>query len=288
MNAMSCHEVEEQLDLLAAGECDPPTRQAIEHHLEQCPACSTSYAESRRLLGLLDLNWNEAGPARLRERIEEEDRRRWRRLILSPFVRRAAAVAALFLLAVGLIWWLPKRQPNVSEPELQLTLLVRDDEQARKAGPPIVVRSLPELAIGKTAAAFRQDLLQAQRDGKLPLPPAIPLALALQNTGDRNVEVQLGDAASELSLDVQGEGVVRIPVEAGTEPEFLQPRTLQLAPGERFEFHMDRLIAGSHGNLEYIYMTAPGDYTLSARLRVTAGGKSVTVGSEAIRVRVGD
>ena len=189
---------------------------------------------------------------------------------------------------MGLIWWLPKRQPNVSEPELQLTLLVRDDEQARKAGPPIVVRSLPELAIGKTAAAFRQDLLQAQRDGKLPLPPAIPLALALQNTGDRNVEVQLGDAASELSLDVQGEGVVRIPVEAGTEPEFLQPRTLQLAPGERFEFHMDRLIAGSHGNLEYIYMTAPGDYTLSARLRVTAGGKSVTVGSEAIRVRVGD
>jgi hypothetical protein len=278
--------VEKQLDLLAAGECDPATQQAVERHLEHCPVCSARYAESRRLLGLLDLNWNEAGPARLRERIEEEERRRRRRLILSPFVRRAAAVAALFLLAVGLIWWLPKRHTEFSGPDLQLTLLIRDDAQDLKAGPPIVVRTLPELAIGKNAAAFRQDLLQAQRDGKLPLPPAVPLALGIRNAGDQALELQLGDAASELSLDVQGEDVVRIPVEGGPAPEFLQSRTLQLAPGERFEFRIDRLIAGSSARLEYIYLTAPGEYSLAARLRVTAGGTSVSVGSEAIRIQV--
>jgi hypothetical protein len=295
MNAMSCHEVEEQLDLLAAGECDPPTRLAVEQHLEHCPACSASYADSRRLHNLLDLNWNEAGPPRLRERIEHSagvpasaGRQLGRRLILSPFVRRAVAVAALLLLTVGLIWWLPKRQPNLSEPELQLTLLVRNDGQGIEPGPPTVVRSLPELAMGKNAAAFRQDLLQAQRDGKLPVPPAIPLALALKNAGDRPLEVQLGDAASELSLDLQGEGVIRIAAEGAPEPEFLQQRTLQLAPGEQFDFRIDHLIAGSRGSLEYIYLTEPGEYTLSARLRVTAGGATVTLSSEAILIQVGN
>jgi hypothetical protein len=300
MNVMSCHDVEEQLDLLAAGECDPPTRLAVERHLEGCPACTARYAKSQRLLGLLDLNWNEGGPARLRERIdlEEQRRQRWQ------FVRRAAAVAALFLLTVGLMWMLPRWQPHTSEPDLQLSLVLLDVGPEAKMGPAIEVRATRDPAAplkgsgaeamamvpapGKTGEAFRSELLQAQRDGKLPLPPAFPLALALTNTGERRLEVRLGDVETELSLELQGQGVVRLPAVGVAEPEFLQSQTFQLAPGEQLVFRIERLIAGARGRLEYLYLTEPGDYDLIASLRVTANGTVVKLRSETIHVKFGN
>src|SRR2546430_9866638 len=122
MNAMACQQVEEQLDLLAAGECDRSTRRAVEQHLEGCAACSASYAESRRLQGMLDLHWNEAEQLdRLRRRLDEADReaRRPRRLVL-PFVNRAAALAALLLGTFGLALLLPNG--NEYRPGSELTL----------------------------------------------------------------------------------------------------------------------------------------------------------------------
>ena len=70
MNAITCQEVQEQLDLLAAGECDRPTQEALESHLQQCQACAATYAESRRVLGLLDLHLRQDGLERLQQRIE--------------------------------------------------------------------------------------------------------------------------------------------------------------------------------------------------------------------------
>src|SRR6516164_3744451 len=74
MNAMTCEQVQEQLDLLAAGECDPPARAEIEQHLRTCPACAATYAESQRLMATLDRHWSEAGIERIRQRIETEKR----------------------------------------------------------------------------------------------------------------------------------------------------------------------------------------------------------------------
>ena len=43
MNTLSCHEVQEQLDLFAADACDPAVRAALESHLHECPACAADH-----------------------------------------------------------------------------------------------------------------------------------------------------------------------------------------------------------------------------------------------------
>jgi hypothetical protein len=299
MNAMTCHEVEAQLDLLAAGECDRPTRRAVELHLDQCPTCSASYAESQRLLGLLDLNWNTAGPQRVREWIEREERRARPRPVVLLFVRRAASLAALLLLTLGLTLWLPRGEMADSPPDLQLATLVARrnapdgiQEAVKAIGDPLA-RFQPAVeavslavARGHTGNEFRDELEQAQRAGKLPAPDAVPFGLELKNTGTQPLDVRLGDNATELSLHVRGPGVVRIPAAGVAEPDFLRPRTVPVAPGKPYVIRLDRLIAGKRGRLEYIYLTEPGDYTLTASLRLTVGGKVATVTGAVVRIVV--
>src|SRR5260370_13956305 len=107
MNAMTCHDVEEHLDLLAADECDRPTRSAVERHLEHCAACAARYADSRRLLGLLDLHWDAAGPGRVRRQIEREERPASRPPVVLSFARPAASLPALPLVKFRLGRLLP-------------------------------------------------------------------------------------------------------------------------------------------------------------------------------------
>jgi predicted anti-sigma-YlaC factor YlaD len=300
MNAMTCEAVQAQLDLLAAGACDPPLREALEQHLHQCPACAARFAESRRLLGLLDLHWSEAGVERLRQRIDQEARPRRARRPFAPFVRGAVAAAAVFLIAVGMIWWLPPWDPNGRASEPQFALLVHAGKEAlkidqqrpvRAPGPAPVEDKGVEAGLALAApagAALRRELLKAQREGKLPPPPAVALELALVNDGKRPVEVRLGDVVPTLELELQGDGVLRLPADQAPAPEFLQPRSLQLEPGQRHVIHVDRLVAGSRGQVEYIYLTEPGEYTLTARLRLTAGGQVVTVTGTPVRIKVGN
>src|SRR6516162_220032 len=160
MNAMKCEEVREQLDLLAAGECEAATKAAIEQHLGDCPACAAAYAESERLVGLLDLHWNDQRLERLRQRIEQqaepltpgshapawepgvptlehgseaakptreggsEAKARRHLRFVTPYVRRGVAIAALFLIAVGLMLWTPVWSPGPKHSEPAFTLLV--------------------------------------------------------------------------------------------------------------------------------------------------------------------
>jgi hypothetical protein len=295
MNAMTCQEVQDQIDLLAAGACDPPTRAALEGHLQQCPACAAGYAESQRVLGLLDLHFGQAGVERLQQRIAEEARPRKKR-IFTPFVGRAALVAAVFLVALGLNWWIPKGDRDQKGPEPQFALLVHAGKPRLKDDPqppaPLTANGAEAVAVVPLAVrsgdAFRRELSQAQRDGKLPLPPEVFLELLLVNTGTRPVEVRLGDTAAELSLELPDDGVIHIPAPAGEKPDFLRPQTLQLAPGKQQAIHIDRLIAGSSGKLEYIYLTEPGEYLLTARLTLTADGRVVTVTGEKVRIKVGN
>jgi hypothetical protein len=303
MNAMTCHDVEEQLDLLAADECDRPTRSAVERHLEQCAACAARYAESRRLVGLLDLNWDAAGPERVRRRIEREERPVWRRPVVLSFARQAASLAALLLVTFGLALLVPRSPTEEGGPALRLSArVVRDDgpgfklEMVKTVRAPADMARVPgtadlvtlTLPRGQSGEEFRTQLLHARSDGKLPSPPAVPIALELNNDSSRFLQVRLGDAATRLTLDVRGKGVVRVPAVGVAEPAFLRPRALRLEPGQHEVLHVDRLIAGSRGRLEYIYLTEPGEYTMTAHLRVTAGGTVATVTSPEIRIKAGN
>jgi hypothetical protein len=297
---MRCHEVQEQLDLLAARECDRPTEQALQRHLADCPACAASFAESQRLLGLLDLHWNTAGLERLHERIEAEARRPHRRAMVLPFVRQAAALAAMLLLMLGLTWLLPRWPSEESRPGLQLAAVVVPEGQ-RKVGvrasghveapsAAVVEKAQPEVVLplmGPKGAALRQELLGAEAVGKLPPPPEVPLALVLKNSGRRPVHVRLGDMA-KLSLEVQGDGVLRVRPAGASEPGFLHLDRLVIPPGGQRVFPIDRLIAGARGQLEYIYLIEPGQYTLTAHLRLRVDGRVVTLASERIRIKVRD
>jgi anti-sigma factor RsiW len=320
MNAMTCEEVQDQLDLLAAGECDPPTKDALEQHLGACPACSASYAQSQRLLGLLDIHWNDRGVERLRQRIEQQARpapqqpgqqpgsqtqfgnqsqtQFGNRGRIRPFIHRSIAVAALFLIAVGLMLWAPIWDPDRKGSEPALALLVHARKEIQAPEP----EKHQDLAKGQASekvaivalasrggAMFRSELDQAQRAGKLPLPPAISLELVLVNNGNRPLEVRLGEEKPTLSLEVAGDGVVRMSApkaQEKEEPEFLRTQALQLDAGKKHTFHIDRLIAGSRGNLEYIYLTEPGENTLTASLRLTADGQVVTVTGAPVRIKV--
>src|SRR6516225_10120723 len=145
MNALTCQQVEEQLDLLAAGECDKPTRRALERHLETCAACSASYAESRRLQAMLELQLNEAAQLqRLRTAIDATmlpavERRKpatESRATLLPFARRISSLAALLLVTLGLALLLPQTTSEEPGGGLSLAAIVtRDSTQESKIEP---------------------------------------------------------------------------------------------------------------------------------------------------------
>jgi Putative zinc-finger len=296
MNAITCQEVQEQLDLLAAGECDRPTQEALESHLQQCQACAATYAESRRVLGLLDLHLRQDGLERLQQRIEEEAQPRRKRRSFTPLIGGFSLVAALILIAVGLIWWLPKEGNDRKGAGPEFALLVRAGQAKLEIAPPlpaprnakdpeaVAVMALAE----RDGVALRRELLQAQRGGKLPLPPAVALELVLVNTGKHAVEVRLGDAAAHLSLELAGDGVLRIAAPDADTPEPLREQTLQLEPGKELILRIDRLVAGSPGKLEYIYLTEPGEFMLTPRLQLTAAGLPATVTGKAKRIQVGN
>jgi hypothetical protein len=110
MNALTCDQVQEEIELFAAEECDAPTRAAIEHHLAGCPACAEALDETQQMLGFLTLRLREpASLARLRQRISAEAKKQHRPAIFI-FVARAAAFAAVLMLTVGAYFWVSPAQ----------------------------------------------------------------------------------------------------------------------------------------------------------------------------------
>ncbi len=114
MNPLPCSEVEPQIDLFAAGECDEPTCSAIREHLAGCPRCAEAYRGAQQLLGLLDLRFQEAERLeRLRQRLAAEQGPVVHRMTrMRVFLRRTGALAAMLLVAVGLFLWLRPGPPS--------------------------------------------------------------------------------------------------------------------------------------------------------------------------------
>jgi hypothetical protein len=291
MNAMTCAQVQDQLDLLAAGECEPSTRTEVESHLNGCLACSAKYRESQRLIGLLNIHCNDRAIERLLVRTSEISKKSEITQPRKPWILRKSswfAMAALVLLAIGLVWWLPNRNDQPIPQETQIALLVQPHERAKPdvAPGPLKEKFGEQLTMKAFAMRSKDELVRDKMEGKLPVPQAISLDLVLVNTGSSAAELRLGDAKPVLELDVQGKKVDRIEAPGAETPAFLQPRTITLAPNERQSLHIDRLIAGSPGKLEYIYFTQKGEYTLTARIHLRAAGKELTVSGPAVRIKV--
>jgi hypothetical protein len=289
MNAKSCNEVREQLDLLAADAYEPAERAALENHLRDCPACAVQFAECQRLVGMIDLHWPEVGIERLRQRIDQQAKPRPR---FRPFVRGVLAAAAMILIALSMVWWLPSGTTEKPQPSLALVVHGRSPAPGPEKLPAVqkdngakAVAVIPLLTRGKD---LKDELIKARNDGKLPLPPAIALELEIVNTGKHALEVGIGHAAPTLELNLPVDSVIRIPVADAEAPEYLRPRQIRLEAGKKYVLHVDRLIAGSRGKLEYIYVTKPGEHLLTAKLHLTANAITVSVTAEPVRIKVSE
>src|SRR5262249_9387896 len=111
MNALTCQQVQDEIELFAADECEEATRAAVQRHVADCAAGAAALAEAGQMLGLLTLGLREpAGLARLQQRLGAEAKKRQRPAVIF-IVGRVAAFAAVLLLTVGLWFWLsPSRQ----------------------------------------------------------------------------------------------------------------------------------------------------------------------------------
>jgi anti-sigma factor RsiW len=115
MSRYTCDDVNEQLELFALGECDTDVSTSIDDHLTNCGTCRRHAMKARRLVGLLDLHYQE--PARLQHlltRLDSEFRPRVRHRVTWP--RQLVSLAALLLVAVGLALSMPTVPEGVVEP----------------------------------------------------------------------------------------------------------------------------------------------------------------------------
>jgi hypothetical protein len=126
MKTLACDDVEAQIELYAAGECDPAASAAVRAHLAGCDRCGRSMEEARRLLGLLDARYQEQERlTRLWDRLEtEEGRPFWPPSMKHPWLRRAVALAAMLLLVVGLFGWLSGDRSGTGPGTTELQLAV--------------------------------------------------------------------------------------------------------------------------------------------------------------------
>lgn len=135
MNALTCIDVQAQIELYAAGECDAETAAAVARHVDGCDDCQAAHAEAARLVQLLDVRHQEkAGLGRLASALRQENRRR----LMVPWVQRAMAVAAILLLVVGPLSWLLALRSTVlptgaAGPDLAFLWQDRDAERTMRA-----------------------------------------------------------------------------------------------------------------------------------------------------------
>lgn len=287
MHPLNCNEAEGLLDLHAAGECDPATAAAVERHLADCSACAAAEREARRVLALLDVHAQAPGGLeRLKKRIDKEDRflRQPRRVL--PFASLLTAAAALVLFTFGLTGSRPGESGHFSSDVVvaargfqAMKSVPGALEMAHAIGPDaeahfdqrITLTGNQTLAVvldrrGKTAEEYRRFLRNARRTAPLPPPPALDLALELRNPGPAEKLLYLEDERTNLSLDLQGPGVLRLNVPGdATAPFPLKPIRLDADQSQPLPI---RLIDGSREQVQYLYWTEPGEYTLTIRLRV--------------------
>jgi hypothetical protein len=310
MNAFTCDEATERLDLYAAGECDAAERAAVEGHLAGCPACAAEAAEARRLLGLLDQRFQE--PERLRrlhDRLKAEARPKARASRALPWMQRAAALAAALLLALGLgVFFRVEPAAEAGGERLALALRLEEEPPSRAAPDGVKAVTQPAVEIrhgeaesavarldlhGKSADAFRHALTEEARTGRLPPPPKVGLTLKVTNRGPKAVALDAEDPRTELKLELSGPGVVEVEAPPEVAAGLIEPRRLVLQPGETRELHVQRLASRERGRMRYLYWTEPGDYTLHARLRAlltpltgTAPATTATAEAGPARLRV--
>jgi hypothetical protein len=300
MNTLTCADVESQIGLYAADECDPPTRSAIAGHLEQCETCSGSLEQTRHLLGLLDLHANfPAQLERLQARLRGEDRPAVVRLRFRAFAHRAAALAALLLITFGLSLGMPWAPSGGSEPiegvELALVDTATKPPRGAKADTNPSRGGKAERAQGMLdhAKARSTDLtapmkafLKAVEEHRSVTReevelPKVELTVRLRNDGPGPLYVAVGGKRFDFWVQVRGPGVVNVPAPA-TEGPFAKERRVTVPAGKEEELKLERLESRIGERRWFTILTKPGKYRVVAHVRAFASRSPAMKGGQPI------
>lgn len=281
MSPLECLQIDDLLDLYAAGECDPAGRDAVARHVAGCPRCEAELARARAAAGLLDLHFRaEDGLARLERRLRQQVR------LPSPARPRADALrpllslAAMLLVTLGL--GLALSRVPAPDPESGSLLVALEAAAQRALMAPAAVRA-QEMAVpaaksppvldvdleGKSPAQWEGLIRDGAQADRLPPPPRTDLRLVLRNPGREPLHVDVGGKGFECRLDLAGPRYLRLL--AGPGARSLVPRMrLTIPPGGEASIPWPRLIAVEEGRAEYLYPLTAGEYRLTVALRVLA------------------
>jgi hypothetical protein len=277
MSGITCEQAAANIDLLAAEACDGPAGAETTAHVASCPACEAKYRQARELMGLLDLRMREPESLqKLWRNVKPEAKRRSSRILAFP--RRAAALAAMLLLAFGLSRGLA---PSGGTTGLDLRASLALPEADIGFPEHVLVRTVPQDLAAPAAKGARERLeyvldldglptaefRRAVIGGRLP-PPEVQLSLELHNDGDRPMRIDLDDERASLTLDVRGPSVASVAAPPQAEAPLRGVGAVPLAPGGGKRLTIDRLADGVRGAVRYHYWTAAGDYTVTAEVRV--------------------
>jgi Putative zinc-finger len=315
MNTMTCNDIAEQIELFAAGECDPPVAAAIRRHMAGCAHCARAENEARQFLGLMDLRLQE--PDRLQRLLDRIDndadlappiilmtaRATPVRTASRSSRQRWFAIAASILLPIGIGIWLspPADSPAPEQARMQLTVALLPDRSSRAhekvaAPDPVVDDMDPKAALSfhlqtasQTSKQYRSNLLEAAFTGRHTAPPEVDLLLQIENPTDRPIRVRFDDPRAELRFVLSGPSVLRLDAPPDADP-FAGLRLLDVAGNSAKAVPIRRLIGGSRQRPIYLYWTEPGKYRLRPVLHVPieAEGKTTltTISGPTLLIRV--
>ncbi len=281
MSPLECPEIEELLDLYVLGECDDAGREAVDRHVAGCRRCEAELARSRELAGMLDVRFGEERVlARLERRLRQQTglpQRSWHR---GETVRPLLSLAAMLLVALGLGFWL-RPGPAAVATDTSLHVSLAAAPQVELAAPAALRgRDIAQpqfakketLAVdleGRSLAEWTRAVRAGAEAGRPPLPPRVPLRIALRNPGTEPLHVEVGGKGFVCRLHLTGPRVLRLRAGPGA-PVPIHQQSLTIPPGGEVGIIWDRLISVADGGVEYLYPLAPGDYIMEAQVRVGA------------------
>jgi anti-sigma factor RsiW len=281
MTPLECPRVEELLDLYVLGECDDAGRKAVDQHVAGCPRCGAELARSRELAGMLDVHFGEERAlARLERRLRQQTRLPQRPRHRSETVRPLLSLAAMLLATLGLEFWL-RPGPATIAPDTSLRVALAAAPRVEMAAPAamrgqdiakVQLAKKETLDIdleGRSLAEWARAVRAGAEAGRPPLPPRVPLRIALRNPGAEPLHVEVGGKGFACRVHLTGPRVLRLRAGPGA-PVPIHRRTLTIPPGGEVGITWDRLISVADGGMEYLYPLAPGEYMLEAQLRVMA------------------
>lgn len=307
MKPMTCAEIDERIDLFAAGECEGAEAIAIRAHLAGCPRCARTEREARQFLDLVDMRLQE--PDRLERLLDRIDREANPRpaSIAMPSRRKVRttrqrwfAIAASILLPIGVgIWLTPAIETEKPAPEaLQVSLLSDPERGPLRLAPAPFPEPMPDKAptyaletFKMSAKNYRAFLARAEQQAELVPPPEVDLLLQFSNRSDHPIRVLLDDPRAELGLSLSGPGAVRLKAPAAANP-FAGLSTIEIPPHSTRSIPIRRLLGGTRAQPVGWYWTEPGTYRLRVWLHApveSAGPRRImTLGSTTLPIRVVD